>query len=71
MRRATPDGVTISALSRFVRAISQSHTKSDAEDARMLARLGRADVQGAQKGSGVTLDRVRVVQAEALGLPAE
>ncbi len=52
MRRATPDGVTISALSRFVRAISQSHTKSDAEDARMLARLGRADVQGAQKGSG-------------------
>jgi len=33
------------ANARKLRAISQSHTKSDAEDARMLARLGRADVQ--------------------------
>jgi len=31
------------ANARKLRAISQSHTKSDAEDARMLARLGRAD----------------------------
>lgn len=33
----------IVANARKLRAISQSHTKSDAEDARMLARLGRAD----------------------------
>lgn len=31
------------ANARKLHAISQSHTKSDAEDARMLARLGRAD----------------------------
>ena len=31
------------ANARKVRAISTSHTKSDTEDARMLARLGRAD----------------------------
>lgn len=31
------------ANARKLRAISQSHTKNDAEDARMLARLGRAD----------------------------
>jgi transposase len=31
------------ANARKVRAISQSTTKSDVEDARMLARLGRAD----------------------------
>ena len=37
--------MTISALPRSVRAISQSHTKNDTEDARMLARLGRADPQ--------------------------
>ena len=33
----------IVANARKLRAISASHTKSDAEDARMLARLGRAD----------------------------
>ena len=33
------------ANARKLRAISASHTKSDAEDARMLARLGRADPQ--------------------------
>lgn len=33
----------IVANARKVRAISQSQTKSDVEDARMLARLGRAD----------------------------
>jgi len=33
----------IVANARKLRAISQSHTKTDAEDARMLARLGRAD----------------------------
>ena len=33
----------IVANARKVRAISQNQTKSDAEDARMLARLGRAD----------------------------
>ena len=33
----------IVANARKLRAISQSHTKNDAEDARMLARLGRAD----------------------------
>jgi transposase len=31
------------ANARKLRAISASHTKNDAEDARMLARLGRAD----------------------------
>lgn len=31
------------ANARKLRAISESHTKTDAEDARMLARLGRAD----------------------------
>ena len=35
----------IVANARKVRAISQSQTKSDREDARMLARLGRADPQ--------------------------
>ena len=33
----------IVANARKLRAISQSHTKNDAEDARMLARLGRVD----------------------------
>lgn len=33
----------IVANARKLRAISQSHIKTDAEDARMLARLGRAD----------------------------
>lgn len=33
----------IVANARKLRAISASHTKNDAEDARMLARLGRAD----------------------------
>jgi transposase len=33
----------IVANARKLRAISQSHTKNDTEDARMLARLGRAD----------------------------
>lgn len=33
----------IVANARKLRAISQSHTKSDREDAQMLARLGRAD----------------------------
>lgn len=31
------------ANARKLRAISESHTKNDVEDARMLARLGRAD----------------------------
>lgn len=31
------------ANARKLRAISQSHTKSDADDAQVLARLGRAD----------------------------
>jgi len=31
------------ANARKLRAISSSHTKNDAEDARMLARLGRPD----------------------------
>jgi hypothetical protein len=31
------------ANGRKLRAISQSHTKSDADDAQVLARLGRAD----------------------------
>ena len=35
--RAVPAGATISALPRSVRAISQSQTKSDREDAQMLA----------------------------------
>jgi transposase len=33
----------IVANARKLRAIAQSHTKNDQEDARMLARLGRAD----------------------------
>ncbi|HEX2100036.1 MAG TPA: transposase, partial [Candidatus Synoicihabitans sp.] len=33
----------IVANARKLRAISESHTKNDTEDARMLARLGRAD----------------------------
>lgn len=45
-RLATAQGhPVIVANARKLRAISQSHTKNDAADAQMLARLGRADPQ--------------------------